>query len=670
MWPLTRTTKYAAVLFLAAAGLLARQDPHTCGTHPLRAAEEIALHRQSQRNPALKARRTALRGANRDEGNIAVLEDAGDLITRRNPFNLNRRKLTFTPAGPEATAYSYALADADYDDAAATDGDQLAGLDDDDTREVALGMEFPFYGKKYTRAWINSDGNITFGKGDPASSDRSLGRAVSGPPRISGFFEDLDPSRAASGVRVHRSGSRTTVSWLAIPEFTNSGTGPLNTFQIRLHDSGVIEFVYSSVASASAVIGLAPGGQTTGTTVVSYVNDASAAYAAAVAERFTNVSEIDTVFAAHRFYETHDDSFDFIAFYNNQGIASSSTSVAWELTVRNTVRGINDAQTDDGAIYGSPKRLQGVLNMGPLSQYPQDPNAVVSGRFLAGDTPLSVLAHEIGHRWLAYVSVLGPGGTPAMLGAQNAHWGFAYNSDASLLEGNRIRDDGEGVTPRFSTIATAEKYSALDQYLMGFRAPQEVEDSFLVTNPNVPVANRAPQRGISFDGTRRDISLQELTGIFGPRNPDHTVAQRRFRVAVVLVTRAGQELSPAALEQLENYRAAFAQYFNRAADGRAEVDLTLRAGIHLSAAPHIDLRAGAKVTATVNIAKPAAEPLRLKLQLESGLVSVSETVTIPAGETSVAIEISAGGNPGVDTLTVSGPDETYAPAQAKLRVTG
>jgi len=29
-----------------------------------------------------------------------------------------------------------------------------------------------------------------------------------------------------------------------------------------------------------------------------------------------------------------------------------------------------------------------------------------------------------------------------MLGTQLAHWAFTFNSEASLLEGNRIRDNG------------------------------------------------------------------------------------------------------------------------------------------------------------------------------------------------------------------------------------
>ena len=58
-----------------------------------------------------------------------------------------------------------------------------------------------------------------------------------------------------------------------------------------------------------------------------------------------------------------------------------------------------------------------------------------------------------------------------MLGYQSAHWDFKFNSDASLMEGNRIQDNGAGASPRFLTTGAVEGYSALDQYLMGLRAP-------------------------------------------------------------------------------------------------------------------------------------------------------------------------------------------------------
>src|SRR5262249_14932426 len=158
--------------------------------------------------------------------------------------------------------------------------------------------------------------------------------------------------------------------------------------------------------------------------------------------------------------------------------------VAYELTSRSSGLGYADEPTDIGVEFGSKHRLHAVMNMGPLSQYPLDPNAIVPARGTVGDTALTLLGHEAGHLFLAFVSVPDPSqpGSKPMLGRALAHWAFTYDSEASLLEGNRIEDRGTGASPRFATTATVQGYSPLDQYLMGFRAPDEVPTTFVVLN--------------------------------------------------------------------------------------------------------------------------------------------------------------------------------------------
>src|SRR5205814_6595468 len=145
-------------------------------------------------------------------------------------------------------------------------------------------------------------------------------------------------------------------------------------------------------------------------------------------------------------------------------------------TVRNQRTGYGDTIVEAGGDYGSPRRLQAVLNLGPISQYPSDPNQILLSRYSARDTPVTVLAHETGHLFLAFASVKDPQNPDLrpMLGRQSAHWAFTFNSEASLLEGNRIQDKGAGASPRFETVAVTEQYSPLDQYLMGFRPKEEV----------------------------------------------------------------------------------------------------------------------------------------------------------------------------------------------------
>ncbi len=660
-----RPTKALTVLFLAAIPAWCRLDVGICGTHPLRGAEERTLHRRSMAKQKALVFKSAESGApaSRDIGQIAILEDRGDLISRRNPFNLNGRRVTFRPVDGSATAYRFELDAADLDEAA-SDGGAPVSLDDDDSREVAIGFEFPFFGTRHTKAFVNSDGNITFGAGDAASSDRSLGRATSGSPRIAGLFMDLDPSKVAGGVRVASGADRLVVTWRAVPEY---GVGALNTFQMRLYPDGRIEVAFQGVTSSASVVGIAPGAVQGQAEVVSFTTDSSGEYKAAVAERFSNSAEIDTVFAAQRFYQTHGDSFDFLAFYNNQSIASSSTSVAWESTVRNDRLGIGDLPLDDGRLYGSPRRLQAVLNMGPLSQYPLDPNATVRARATAGDTPLSVLGHEVGHLWSAYVSVPSPGlpdSTP-MLGIQGAHWAFTFNSEASLMEGNRIADSGDGASPRFFTTGTVEGYSPLDQYLMGLRPPQDVAPTFYVANPSIGSGNRGPQRGVSFDGARRDVAVDELIRLYGHRTPDHLAAQRQFRIAIILITRAGEEPALVDLDKIEAIRSNFGDYFARATDGRGSMDTSLTPAVSVTVDGPIS--AGSAATARVRVPLPAADPVTVLLSGGAGMVEFPGSVVIPPGESEVSFPV-IGLRPGIDGVAATASDARYGAGWLRVDV--
>jgi hypothetical protein len=262
--------------------------------------------------------------------------------------------------------------------------------------------------------------------------------------------------------------------------------------------------------------------------------------------------------------------------------------VAYEVTVRNNRTGYGDTKIDIGAETGSRRRLQALLNMGPLNQYPKDADARVPARLSVGDTPVTTIAHEAGHLFLALASVRDENDSRArpMLGGQaSAHWNFAFNSEASLLEGNRIQDNGPSASPRFLTTATVEGYSPLDQYLMGFRSAEEVPDTFLVVNPRGDGARGLPRVGVAFEGDRRDIRIDEVIAAEGRRTPDHTMAQRRFRFAFLLITAAGSEPAADQLAQIETYRQRFEQFFESANSGRAFADTSLKRSVAVSTWP-------------------------------------------------------------------------------------
>jgi hypothetical protein len=148
------------------------------------------------------------------------------------------------------------------------------------------------------------------------------------------------------------------------------------------------------------------------------------------------------------------------------------------------------------------------------------------------------------------------------------------HSSGSHLEGNDIEDLGAG---RFRTRASSVRYSALDQYLMGLRAPSEVPPFFVVRNPiatnNDPA--RDPRAGESFDGTRKDVTIEDVLAALGPREPAATGWSTPFRQAFIYVA-VGGPAEPAALARVERIRTAFPAFFAKSTDGRGAVDPRLR----------------------------------------------------------------------------------------------
>jgi uncharacterized protein (TIGR03437 family) len=661
------------IVFLAVAPAIARHVTTFCGTTRESGAEARFFHRQAERARAARAPRLGTRAANpsanRDIGDIAIIEDTDGVVARQNDFNLDQKTLAFTPAGANGTAYSYSVANGAYDAAAASGGTPLAALDDDDSRQITLPFSFPFFGSTYSQVFVNSDGNLTFTAPDSASSDRSLGRMTAGPPRISPLFDDLDPALTSGGVRVLSGASRVVVSWVAVPEWQDVGIGTRQTFQVALYPDGRIEFLYNGANPSNAVVGLAPGNLKGSTSLVDFQNDPSGQYFGAVAERFGNSLSVDIVVAAQKFYQTHEDAYDYLVIYNNMDIDALDGAVSYEVTVRNDSTGYGVDIQDTGSLYGSASRLQSMVNMGPLSQYPNDPNALLPARASSGDTSITALAHEAGHRFLAFASVRDPADPTArpMLGYQNAHWSFVFNSEASLLEGERIVDRASSASPRFLTTDTVQGFSPLDQYLMGFRAAQDVAPSFFVTGVPAAMTQWHPLRNFAFNGTRRDVAMDELLQVMGRRTPDYTVAQRRFRFAFLLVVPPGTEPSAADLSKVDTFRKQFESYFGQASSNNGTADTSIRKRMGLSLSPAAGVVPDSAVTATLTLDTPPAADMDVRIAAPRGLATVPATARIPAGALSGTFTIT-GVKPGVEELSATPSNALYETAVARVQV--
>jgi hypothetical protein len=141
------------------------------------------------------------------------------------------------------------------------------------------------------------------------------------------------------------------------------------------------------------------------------------------------------------------------------------------------------------------------------------------------------------------------------------------------MEGNDIEDVGNGV---FRTVGAVARYSALDQYAMGLRAPSEVPPMFLVTQvTSGQSAEDAPRIGVEIRGTRKDVRIADIVAANGTRRPDAAGAPKVFRQAFIYLVAQPRETA-ADLDKIERIRAAWETFFSDSTDRRGTMISRLR----------------------------------------------------------------------------------------------
>ena len=601
---------------------------------------------------------------------IAIVEATHEVLSPPHPFDLADSSVTITPEQDKLRVEVSRFPDG----APLVEQGTPLDLEDDDFKLVELPFSYPYFGASYENLYVNSDGNLTFVYPEASSLPRSYSRAAYGPPRIAPLFRDLDPSRGGS-VRVTTTSEALTVAWHAVPLFSETSIGDPQSFQVTIHQDGSIEFRYGTVDLPDAVVGLFSGEALSGVVAVDWSSVESELFDAdsILAEVFVSDPAIDEFAVVHSFYRSHEDAYDAVIVFNDLDMDASDFSLAHAYTVRNEIRGIGEYIYDSGPVFGSPRRLSSFVNMGALSGYPASPAVPISG--LPHSTMLTILAHELGHRFLAYTPFKDPEtGTlsDAMLGRQFAHWSFFLNSGASVLEGNAIKDNGEGTSPRFVTTAATQTYSLLDQYLMGLRDPSEVPPTFLVTSPTSTTtslgnASRSPEVGVEFDGVRKEIRVEDIIEAVGARRPDTSVSQRHFRHAFVLLVDEGAQPKAESLRTIRMLRRWWLAFLDLHSESRAASSADLVRMLHLSTWPAGGLLVDSEGKVQAVISEPRDTDLVVNLHIDSAIAQVPATVTIPAGE--VQAEFGACGlDPGTATLTAEAAEAGYDRSMTRIAV--
>jgi hypothetical protein len=521
------------------------------GSTRWRVLEDLYAHRAA----ALRGQAvTVPEPHNADIGQIAVLQDQGDLVVRANVFDLAGVGLRFSRNG--GGGYDVSKIDANFRSALGT----RVTLSDDDSRAATVPFNFQFYGQTQTAAFVNSDGNITFGEEDKASTDRNVTRLLAGAPRIAPFLADLDPSTGGS-VWVNGTSSEFTVTYCNVRGFESSQVA---TVQATMLADGSIEMkMAASTNLPEAVVGISPGHSGTFAPVNLNADGPTAGGSGAVGERFSDSSQLDTVAVARRFYQTHPDAFDQLVMWTDTRL--QRTSFAYESTVKNDIRGIGIDVYDIASEFGSGGTLRSVVAMDALTKYHDDPRA----RFLGQNNTLSLLGQESGHRWLAFMEFRNANGvrSDALLGRDQAHWSFFMDSDGSVMEGNDWEALGAG---KFVTRDPVRRYSRLDQYAMGLVGPGDVPAFFYIESPlnTTKGADDAPiSAGFELTGTRRDVLIKDVVDVMGTRTPAANQSPRVHRQAFIYVITTPE---PAAgqMDKLERIRAAWEPFFFEATERR------------------------------------------------------------------------------------------------------
>jgi hypothetical protein len=296
---------------------------------------------------------------------------------------------------------------------------------------------------------------------------------------------------------------------------------------------------------------------------------------------------------ARRFYQTHDDAFQFLIMFTNFNhlLAPDANCIeqagAFHQLVSNSTQGINQPVFNNSNSYGSSGVLGGVLNMNNLTTWPFNPTVQVPG--FGTNSLLSILGQEVGHQWGAFVRFDDDPSNSVnrnsdLLGRASAHWSFffhassatsnATNSEASSLEGNfwQINQPTQG---QFQTSTVTDGFSPLDLYLMGLLPADQVEQFWYIANPNNvnPPANaaNAPRAGTRAQGNQTFVNIQNVIGAEGARNPDFENSPKIFRQAFILLTQQGVNATQAHLRQIDTCRVLWEKYFAEKTQNRGAV---------------------------------------------------------------------------------------------------
>ena len=289
------------------------------------------------------------------------------------------------------------------------------------------------------------------------------------------------------------------------------------------------------------------------------------------------------------------DKFDFLAYYSdfridNQEAGTPSTGPLGGGPAGGAVTGIGatqrgmDSYCTSGRfqwqfvqpVYAGSNQMQARPPEGATD--PVNRNVAFYTQQLSRRTPdgkmppynygIAQIAHEMGHRWSAFVSAKVNGETIPLA---PTHWArglhapvpYPYQrpTEASAMGGGVWQDNFDGTYTQLDDdyYVPATGWSYLDLYLMGLLAPSEVPDFFILRNL---VATGKDSNGQSiFKADRTKVTIQDVIAVEGPRLPEVDRAQKKFNTGMVVIVERGATPSKELIERTNGIREQWIDYW-------------------------------------------------------------------------------------------------------------
>ena len=342
--------------------------------------------------------------------------------------------------------------------------------------------------------------------------------------------------------------------------------------------------------------------------------------------RFDNQVQNPTA-VTERVFEHFGDVYDFVVVWTTFWDYGAD-GLAYYVGVRNNNAGIGQPTFNNGWMWGSNPagRLQGFINQKSINLY---------GDLSEDDNyAYPVMGQELTHRWLAFMKFRDDSGAISsdMLGRDQSHWSTLMHAYASVQDGNYWMDNDNGT---FTLLGSMMQYSPLDLYGMGLFAPEEVEPWFLIDNAtyNGQEYNGLTQfpQGITINGTRRDITIEDVQSANGPRIPTHIDSQKEFRLAYVLITRPGEAAADVwpELQSVVTFKDTFDAKFEEWSFGRGKLCSRASAACDLATVA-IDASTVEEVSGDLDGMPEPGDTVRVGLTVvnDGGALAEAATITL------------------------------------------